>query len=151
MLFFQKTSSFISEQESQELKKIISEQEQKTSGEIRVCIESRCKYMDAMDRARELFYFLKMENTKLHNAAIIYIAFEDKQFGLFCDVALLNKIDEVYWKNTTQEMTSFFKENKNKEGIELAVKKIGAKLIEHFPFDGGKNKNELPDEIIFGK
>lgn len=151
MLFFQKTSSFITEQESQELKKIISTQEQKTSGEIRVCIESRCKYMDAMDRARELFYFLKMENTDLHNAALIYVAFEDRQFGLFCDVGLLNKINADYWKNITLEMTSLFKENKNEEGIEYAVKKIGAKLIEHFPFDGDKNKNELPDDIIFGK
>ena len=33
----------------------------------------------------------------------------------------------------------------------LIVKDIGEALRNHFPYDRSSDKNELPDEIIFGK
>ncbi len=35
---------------------------------MRVYVESHCRYMDAMDRAAEIFFSLKMEATEQRNA-----------------------------------------------------------------------------------
>src|ERR1043165_9250780 len=69
----------------------IREAESKTSGEIRVFIEHHCTYMDAMDRAKEIFYNLGMEKTVAGNAIIIYVAFTDRQFALYGDTTIYEK------------------------------------------------------------
>ena len=38
--------------------------EQRTSGEIRVFVESRCRFVDPLDRATEVFAALKMEKSR---------------------------------------------------------------------------------------
>jgi uncharacterized membrane protein len=34
--------------------------------------------------------------------------------------------------------------------LAAVVKDIGEVLHQHFPFDGATDKNELPDDIVFG-
>lgn len=63
----------------------IRSSEQKTSGEIRVYIESRCKYVNPIDRASELFWLLQMDHTQERNAVLIYIASKDHQVAIWGD------------------------------------------------------------------
>src|SRR6185437_8674176 len=78
----------------------IKEAESKTSGEIRVFMEHRCEYMDAMHRAQQIFASLGMDKTQARNAIIIYIAVTDRQFALFGDVAIYEKAGGAeFWKN----------------------------------------------------
>lgn len=129
----------------------IQEAERTTSGEVRVFMESRCSYVDAMDRAREVFYKLKMEETKGRNGALIYVALTDHQLAIFGDEGIFAKTGgPAFWVHVLDDMRVFFKEERYAEGIRFGVLAIGKALSEYFPYEGDADKNELPDEIVFG-
>ena len=65
---------------------------------IRVYIESRCRFVDPLDRAAEVFAFLKMEKTSGHNAVLVYLAVKDRQLAIFGDQGIHEKVGEVFWQ-----------------------------------------------------
>lgn len=140
-----------SDQENQLITEAIRIAEKHTSGEVRVFVESRCKWMDAIDRAAELFFELKMDKTVQRNAVIVYIAIKDRQLAVFGDEGIHQKLGMEYWNRLVKEMLSLFDKNDFASGIANCVKQIGEALHTHFPYDGKTDKNELPDEIVFGK
>ena len=130
----------------------IKEAESKTSGEIRVFIEHHCQYMDAMHRAQEIFANLKMEKTQARNAIIVYVALTDRQFALFGDVAIYEKAGGAeFWKGAAAKLTGHLRKNNVTEGLCNCIHELGTALATHFPYDPAIKKNELPDEIVFGK
>ena len=60
---FQKRKEFFTTGEKQRIVEAIKNAELCTSGEVRVFVESRCSYVDALDRAVEIFQSLKMFET----------------------------------------------------------------------------------------
>jgi uncharacterized membrane protein len=124
--------------------------EKQTSGEVRVFIESRCSYVDPVERAKEIFFELKMEKTKDRNAVLLYIAMRDRQLALFADEGIYEKCGQAYWEMEVKVMLQNFKDNAIAKGIIDCVSHVGQTLKEKFPFEK-TDKNELPDEIIFGK
>jgi uncharacterized membrane protein len=48
-------------------------------------------------------------------------------------------------------MLRHFKEHHLVEGICNVINDIGEALHQHFPFNSETDKNELPDDIVFGK
>ena len=130
----------------------IKEAESKTSGEIRVFIEHHCQYMDAMHRAQEIFANLKMEKTQARNAIIVYVALTDRQFALFGDIAIYEKAGgSEFWKGAAAKLTGHLRKNNVTEGLCNCIHELGTALATHFPYDPAIKKNELPDEIVFGK
>lgn len=67
MGFFRHRSPIFTPEETERVLHAIRQAEQQTSGEIRVFVERRCKYVDAMDRARQIFNRLEMERTETRN------------------------------------------------------------------------------------
>ncbi|RYD88708.1 MAG: TPM domain-containing protein [Sphingobacteriales bacterium] len=125
--------------------------ERNTSGEIRVYVESRCSYVSAMDRAKEIFFQLKMERTDEHNAVLIYVALKDHQMALYGDEGIYRKTGgDPYWKFELETMRRFFQEDKIADGIAACAINIGNALAQHFPYNIDTDKNELPDDIVFG-
>jgi uncharacterized membrane protein len=130
----------------------IKEAEAKTSGEIRVFIEPRCKFVDPMDRARDIFSSLAMEKTEERNAIIIYVALLDRQFALFGDTAIYEKAGgPKFWELAASRLVGHLKKNEITEGLCQCIRELGNPLAAHFPPNPHINKNELPDEIVFGK
>lgn len=130
----------------------IKEAEGRTSGELRVFVEPRCGYVDAMDRARELFANLQMYKTKERNAVIIYVAMLDKQFALFGDQAIYEKAGgPEFWQASAAHLRDHLKKDELMEGLCQCIHELGSALATHFPYDPDTDKNELPDEIIFGR
>ncbi len=123
----------------------------RTSGEIRVFVESRCRFIDPMDRALEIFAKLQMGNTEFKNAVLLYIALKDHQLAVYGDVGINEKVGEEFWKVEIQHILSHFNRHDYAGGISNCVKEIGESLFHHFPYSKELDKNELPDEIIFGK
>jgi uncharacterized membrane protein len=124
--------------------------EQKTSGEIRVYMESRCKYVDALDRAEEIFFKLKMDKTQLQNGTLIYIALKDKQMAIYGDAGIHQEVTSTFWKAEIKKMEQEFYQNNLTAGILGVIEDIGTALYKHYPYDAATDKNELPDEIVFG-
>lgn len=130
----------------------IQEAERRTSGEIRVFVESQCKFMNPMERARELFTLLKMDTTQERNGVIIYVALKDRQFALFGDSGIYEKSGgRVFWQASAEHLKHHLKQNQLAEGLCQCIHEMGAALAEHFPYDADTDTNELPDDIIFGK
>lgn len=130
----------------------IKEAEAKTTGEIRVFVEHKCSYMDAMLRAQEIFANLGMDKTERRNAVIIYVAVTDRQYALFGDVAIYEKAGGPhFWEAAAKELKDHLSDNRITEGLCNCVLVLGSALATHFPFDPAVPKNELPDEIVFGK
>jgi len=147
-----KKKELISPTDQQQIVAAIQDAEKQTSGEIRVFIESHCKYVDAIERASEIFFHLKMEETEQRNGVIVYVALQDKQSAILGDRGIFKITGgPSYWKTILNEMNHFFQEDKIADGLTHAIKSIGNTLAAHFPYDPDTDKNELPDEIVFGK
>ncbi len=148
---WQKKKEFFTVEEKQQLVDAIQNAEKQTSGEVRVFVESKCRYVDPVDRAQEIFLNLKMNETELRNATLIYVAVKDKQAAVLGDEGIHQKVGRQYWEDEVQKMLLHFKKEKLADGICQGVTDLGNALKFYFPYDLNTDKNELPDEIIFGK
>lgn len=129
----------------------IQEAERHTSGEVRVFVESKCSYLDPLDRAIEIFDQLKMAATFNRNAVLLYVALKDRQLAVYADKGIHEIVGEQHWQMAVNTMIHHFNKENYVEGISSCVRQIGDALNEHFPYDANTAKNELPDDIIFGK
>jgi len=150
-MFLFKKKEFFTDEEKQLIVEAVQHAEQRTSGEIRVFVEHRCRYVNAIDRAIEIFENLQMHNTQLRNAVLVYVAIKDRQLAVFGDEGIHNKVGSEYWANEVVKMIHAFNRENIAQGIAQCVKNIGEALCTHFPFDQDTDKNELPDDIVFGK
>jgi uncharacterized membrane protein len=148
---WQKKEEFFSQEEKQQLVNAIQEAERQTSGEVRVYVESKCRYVNALDRAAEIFYQLKMHETDQRNATLIYVAVKDKQTAVFGDEGIHQKVGAKYWQDEVVKMLQHFKQQQLADGICLAIADLGQALKFYFPYNRDTDKNELPDEIVFGR
>ncbi len=142
--------TFLDSHESANIVAAIKQAERNTSGEIRVFIESRCRFVEAIDRAREIFQQLKMSATFHHNAVLIYLAVKDKQAAIYGDEGIHKKTGHHFWNSEISQMLNHFRSEHYATGICRVINDIGEALQFHFPYDS-KDKNELPDDIVFGK
>jgi uncharacterized membrane protein len=129
----------------------IRSSEKKTSGEIRVYVESHCKFVNSLDRAAEVFYLLQMDKTEFRNAVLVYVAIKDQQLALFADEGIYKKTGAGYWNKAVAAMLQHFNKNNYGKGIAHVVVEIGDTLQSYFPYNSETDKNELPDDIVFGR
>jgi uncharacterized membrane protein len=142
---------FFNAEEREQITDSIRNAERMTSGEVRVFVESKCSYMDAIDRAAELFFQLQMEKTNDRNAVLVYVAMKDRQLAIFGDEGIHKKVGGEYWNNEVKKMLGNFNRENYAAGISEVVNDIGEALTKHFPYNNDTDKNELPDDIVFGK
>jgi len=146
-----KRKEFFTDEEKQSIVDAVRIAEQRTSGEVRVFVESHCRYVNAIDRAVEIFENLQMQRTELRNATLVYVAIKDRQLAVFGDEGIHQKVGNEYWAHEVVKMINAFNRDNIAEGIRQCVLNIGEALAMHFPYDKGTDKNELPDDIVFGK
>jgi uncharacterized membrane protein len=146
---FRKTVEFFSEEEKARIVQAIRDQERRTSGEIRVYVEGRCRFVDPVDRAMEVFNVLEMEKTEHRNGVIIYIAVKDQQLAIFGDEGIHLKLGDAFWNEEVKKMLAEFNGENFTEGIIHIIGDVGNALYMNFPYDRS-DKNELPDDIVFG-
>lgn len=143
-----KVEEFLSPAEEQEIISAIRIAEKNTSGEIRIHIEPSSK-KDPYKRALEVFYLLKMDNTKDANAVLIYVAVNDKKFVICGDKGINNVVPKDFWNTTKEVMQNHFKKRNFKQGIVDGILKAGEELQAHFPYQTD-DENELSNEISKG-
>ena len=139
---------FLTPNEEQEIVEAIRLAELNTSGEIRVHIESSANG-DAAKRALELFHFLKMDNTKLQNGVLFYVAVTDRHFVIYGDKGINDVVDTNFWNSTKDIMQAYFKKNQFKDGLVNGIKRAGLELQAHFPYFDN-DTNELSNAISKG-
>ncbi|HUR65227.1 MAG TPA: TPM domain-containing protein [Chitinophagaceae bacterium] len=148
--FLKRKKTFFNSEEQELIVSAIRNAERCTSGEVRVFVESRCSYMDALDRAIEIFGQMGMQATLERNAVLVYVAIKDKQLAVFGDEGIHQKVGPDYWNTEVIKMTRDFNRDNYALGIAGCVEDIGQALQEYFPYTD-KDINELPDDIHFGR
>ena len=153
MKFFpwHKKEEFFTTEQKQQLIEAIQNAEKRTSGEVRLFVESKCRFIDPMDRAKEIFLQLGMEKTDERNATLVYIAVKDRQAAILGDAGIHQKVGQEYWEAEVKKMLLYFRQQQLTEGLCQVINDIGEALHFYFPYSSEHDKNELPDEIIFGK
>lgn len=148
MHLFRKKLIF-NEEQNERMVEAIREAEKMTSGEIRIYIELKCRFVDPMDRALEIFNRFDIKNTKNKNGVLIYVAVRDRQFALLGDKGIDEKVGPDFWKKQASLLKQALAEKRYIPGICATVRSIGESLKKHFPYRED-DENELPDDIIYG-
>lgn len=144
-----RTSSFFLPEEKEAIAAAITQAEKNTSGEIRVFIENHCRFVDATDRAAELFCQLNMQQTVARNGVLLYLAIKDRQLAVWGDQGIHEKLGTAYWKGQVEKILAAFNQRNYSEGICSCINAIGEALQAHFPYDADNDQNELDNEVIF--
>lgn len=149
-IFKKKPASFFSAAEKEQICLAISAAEKRTSGEIRVFIESSCHPFTPISRAKALFHQLQMEQTAARNGVLVYIAMKDKLLAIYGDEGIHQRVGEAFWKQEVTRIIAHFSGSQYVQGIIGIVQNIGEALHTHFPYDEKGDQNELPNDIVFG-
>ena len=106
--------------------------------------------VDPVDRAIQVFFKLKMDKTDDRNGVLLYIATKHKELALCGDAGIYKATGPDYWNNAVKDMMSQFNGDDICEGMVQCIKQVGVTLKEKFPYNRTEDKNELPDDIVFG-
>ena len=149
-IFKRKPVNYFSEEEKKVIVLAIENAEQRTSGEVRIFIESHCSYVDPVRRAKEVFQELKMYQTEARNGVLVYIAMKDKQLAVFGDEGIHAKVGNTFWNAEVHKMLNNFNKSNYTTGIVEIIHSIGEALVANFPFNKQNDQNELSNDIVFG-
>ncbi len=127
----------------------IKEAELNSSGEIRLFIEDVCSD-NVLDRAAFIFKKLNMDKTKHRNGVLFYLAFTSRQFAILGDAGIHSNVHKDFWHDIKHEMQHHFTEGDFVAGLNKGIRMAGEALKKNFPHQKN-DKNELPDDIVFGK
>lgn len=127
----------------------IKQAELATSGEIRVHVETTCK-KDPLDRAKEVFFALKMDATEQRNGVLIYLALDSRKLAICGDSGIHDKVGDSFWQAEKDLMQDHFSRGDYARGLALAIEKVGEKLKTYFPYSQS-DLNELNNEMSFGE
>ena len=140
-----KTEDFLSNAEEQEIVLAIVEAEKNTSGEIRVHIEEHTE-KSPLDRAQEVFFELKMDETQDRNGVLFYVCVSDKKFAIIGDKGINEAVESDFWDCTKDTVIANFKEGNFKKGLVEGILRAGERLKKYFPYQSD-DTNELSNEI----
>ena len=140
-----RVEEFLNQKQEKQIVKAIRTAELHTSGEIRVHIENTTK-KEAITRATEVFYYLKMDETKNKNGVLFYLAVADKKFALIGDENIHKKVPNDFWNHTKNIVLKEFKIAHFTSGLVKGILAIGKELKQYFPFKED-DKNELSNAI----
>ncbi|MDF1571845.1 MAG: TPM domain-containing protein [Bacteroidales bacterium] len=142
-------ANFFTKEQKKQIRDAIARAELNTSGEIRLHVDNHCR-IDVLDCAASWFRTLKMHKTELRNGVLFYLAVKDRKFAIIGDAGINAVTPGNFWDNIKEEMLAYFKEDQFTEGLIRGIDMAGEQLQAHFPCQSD-DKNELPDEISFGK
>ena len=140
-----KTEDFLSKTEEQEIVLAIVEAEKNTSGEIRVHIEEHTE-KSPLERAQEVFFELKMDETQDRNGVLFYVCVSDKKFAIIGDKGINEAVESDFWDCTKDTVIANFKEGNFKKGLVEGILRAGERLKKYFPYQSD-DTNELSNEI----
>ena len=131
------------------IKAAIGAAEQQTSGEIRVSV-SAFFWGNVRKVAEKAFVRLGMRATRDRNGILFFIVPSRHRFAVIGDEGIHQKVGQDFWDKLVAAMAGDFRAGKFNEGLIRGIEEAGRLLGVHFPYEGEKDVNELPDVIDFG-
>ena len=140
-------NNYLTAQQMASLVEAIQTAESKSTGEIRIHIDSNTED-EIAKKAFDVFKSLGMDKTKERNAVLFHVNFEQQYLTIIGDEGIHDKVQQYFWDQLHDKTTQEFSKGNFYNGLKNAVLETGSELKKFFPFSG-ENYNELPDEITF--
>ena len=102
----------------------------------------------ARDRAREVFAHLRVWNTEHNTGVLVYVLLADRTIEIVADRGIAAQVGEEEWRGVCELMRARFADGDYEGGALAGVDAISAILVRHFPADGQRNPDELPDRPV---
>ncbi len=132
------------------IRKAIEAAERETSGEIRVSVSTF--FWGSVRRAAErAFDRLGMTATRDRNGVLFFVVPSRRRFVVLGDEGIHAKVGQGFWDRVAEAMSSRFRADDFTGGLVAGITAAGQSLAEHFPFEGERDVNELPDAVDFGR
>ena len=140
-------SKFLSEAESDQINLAIKDAESKTSGEIKVVLARHC-WGNIKAKASRIFRQLGLDKTEERNCVLILFVVTNREFLIYGDQGIHEKVGQEFWDGIRDEMVAAFKHDEFGDGINRGVGLIGEMLSQYFPYQRG-DTDEISDEIVY--
>jgi uncharacterized membrane protein len=140
--------SFLPDKAKKTIVEAIKEAEKNTSGEIRVHIENTTE-KPTLERAKEVFLSLKMNQTQQKNGVLFYLDVTNKQFAILGDSGINKVVPPDFWEEAKQLVLEYLSKNQVEKALVSGILKVGEQLKQYFPYQKD-DQNELPDDISIG-
>ena len=127
----------------------IVQSEMKHGGEICFAVEAALNTLPLLrnqttrERALEVFSQLRVWDTEHNNGVLIYLLLADHTVEIIADRGIHAKVSQGEWDSICHAMESAFQQKRFEAGVIAGIDAIGAHLQKYYPFDPGKDRNEL--------
>jgi hypothetical protein len=135
--------------DAEAVKRAIEGAERQTSGEIRVSV-STFFWGDVRKTAERAFSRMGMDRTQHRNGVLFFIVPSRKRFVVLGDSGIHEKVGQEFWDGVAAALSERFREGDFTGGLVHGITEAGRQLATHFPSEGERDENELPDDVDFG-
>ena len=138
---------FLTEQESDQVKAAIAEAERQTSAEVKLAIVRHC-WTDIRMKAASVFRKMGLDKTAERNCALILLVTTNREFLIYGDEGIHEKVGQDFWDDVRDAMASQFAEDRFGQGLSEGIRRIGEKLAHYFP-RRKDDKDEISDDVAY--
>jgi uncharacterized membrane protein len=132
----------------------IADSEHRHLGEICFAVEGGMPFAEVFagrtprERAQAAFARLHVWNTEQNTGVLVYILIADHAIEIVADRGIAAKVGEGEWRAICALMQRDFAAGEYEKGSLAGVAAITDVLVRHFPSNGQRNLDELPDRPV---
>ena len=120
--------------DQQKIRDAIGRAERHTTGRIALMLSHHAED-GVLHAARRAFNRLNMHRTKHRNSVLFFVVPSRRQFAVYGDAAIHDKLGQAFWDRLTPAMTERIKNEDLTAGVVYGVEEVGRQLAAHFPKD----------------
>lgn len=132
----------------------IAASEHRHLGEICFAVEGGMPFGEVVagrtprQRAEAAFARLDVWNTEHNTGVLVYIVIADHAIEIVADRGIAAKVGDAEWRAICALMQKDFAAGEYEKGSLAGVAAITEVLVRHFPGNGGRKLDELPDRPV---
>jgi len=99
-------------------------------------------------RAEQAFFEHGLHQTRDGTGVLVFASLREHRAVVIGDRGIHQRMGDAEWQRAVDALVDGMRRGAPGEGFEAAIDRVGAKLAEHFPRQGGQEvTNELPDAL----
>lgn len=142
-----KPAAFFTAEEQAQIVRAIEGAERETSAELKLVVVRRCG-RNIGRKAESVFRKYRLDETAEHNAVLILLAPASRQFLIYGDEGIHEKVGQSFWDDVRELMQAHFQKDAFGEGLEAGIGRIGEKLKTYFPCTK-EDINEIDNGVAY--
>lgn len=141
-----KSEQFLQSEEQDMVQQAIARAETMSSAEVKLIILRHC-WIKLHQKAAQLFRKYRLHETQQRNAVLILLVTTNREFLIYGDQGIHEKVGQSFWDETRDLMTRHFQQGHMALGLQQGIESIGRKLATYFP-RSQHDQDEIDNAII---